>query len=107
MQPGANRRIGMMALELHQFEVAVPYLERAYRQEPRNQAALKLLGLAYLWTGDLEAAEPLLRQIDSQGGLIEELSNWQRWWASEEQVDLSEAAGQMAQRLLMLGREKN
>jgi hypothetical protein len=107
MQPGANRRIGMMALELRQFEVAVPYLERAYQQEPRNQVTLQLLGLAYVWTGNLDAAEPLLRQLDNQAWLIKELTNWQQRWASEERVDLSEAAGQMAQRLLILRRMKN
>jgi O-antigen ligase len=102
MQPSANRRIGMMALELHQFEVAVPYLERAYRQEPHNQATLKLLGLAYLWTGRLEAAEPLLYQLDNQYEIIEELGNWQRWWARQDQAELSEAAYEMARRLYIL-----
>jgi hypothetical protein len=101
-QPDANRRIGMMALELRQFDVAVPYLERAYHREPHNQAALKLLGLAYLWTGRLEAAEPLLYQLDNQYGIIEELGNWHHWWARQERANLSEAAYQMARRLYIL-----
>lgn len=98
-QPTANRRLGMLALNREVFEISITYLERAYRQEPGNQATLKALGYAYLWTGQLDQSEPLLRQLDDQDELVEELGNWQRWWASQERPDLALWAGKMAQRL--------
>lgn len=97
--PGANRRLGMIASELGQFEAAVPYLEQAYFQQRDNQATLKLLGYAYLWAGQADAAEAVLRQLDDQGELVEELANWRGWWATQNRVDLAEAAGAMAGRL--------
>jgi len=48
----------------------------AYDQEPGNQAALKTLGYAYLWTGQLDPAEKLLRQRDDREALVEELGTW-------------------------------
>jgi hypothetical protein len=98
-QPTANRRMGTMALNREAFRTAITYLERAYQQEPGNQATLKALGYAYLWTGQLDQSEPLLRQLDDQDELVEELGNWQRWWASQERPDLALRAGKMAQRL--------
>jgi tetratricopeptide (TPR) repeat protein len=94
-QPVANRRLGLIALEQQRFESARDYLERAYSHEPGNQATLKALGYAYLWTGQLTPAQALLRQLDDQGELIEELGNWQNWWASQNRVKLSRYAAQM------------
>jgi putative inorganic carbon (HCO3(-)) transporter len=98
-QPVANRRLGMMALDQGDFDAAVTYLGRAYSQEPRNQATLKLLGLAYLWTGQLDLAEGLLRQLDVQGELVEELGNWRWWWDTQDRKDLSAYADEMIGRL--------
>jgi hypothetical protein len=99
--PGANRRLGMIALELRQFKAAVAYLEQAYFQQRNDQATLKLLGYAYLWVGQPDAAEAVLRQLDDQGELVEELANWQGWWATQDRDDLAKAAGEMAGRLVM------
>jgi putative inorganic carbon (HCO3(-)) transporter len=98
-QPVANRRLGMMALDQRDFDAAVTYLGRAYPQEPRNQATLKLLGFAYLWTGQLDMAEGLLRQLDVQGELVEELGNWHWWWGTQDREDLSAYADEMIGRL--------
>jgi putative inorganic carbon (HCO3(-)) transporter len=98
-QPVANRRLGMMALDQRDFKAAVTYLERVYPQEPRNQATLKLLGFAYLWTGQLDLAEGLLRQLDVQSELVEELGNWRWWWGTQDREDLSAYADQMIGRL--------
>lgn len=99
VQAVANRRLGLMALDRQNFETAVLYLEQAYGQEPDNQATLKALGLAYVWTGQLDRAEPLLRQRDDLGEVIEELGNWSSWWASQGRPELAASAGEMAQRL--------
>jgi putative inorganic carbon (HCO3(-)) transporter len=98
-QPVANRRLGMMALDQRDFDAAVTYLERAYPHEPRNQATLKLLGFAYLWTGQMDRAEGLLRQLDVQSELVEELGNWRWWWGTQDREDLSAHADEMIGRL--------
>ncbi len=98
-QPVANRRLGMIALDRQDFEAAVVYLERAYPQEPGNQATLKLLGYAYLWTGQLDLAQGLLRQLDDRSELVEELGNWRWWWGTQNREDLSAHANEMIQRL--------
>lgn len=98
-QPAANRRLGMMALDRRDFNAAVTYLERAYPQEPWNQATLKSLGLAYLWTGQLDSAEELLRQLDVRSELVEELGNWRWWWGTQDRDDLSAYADEMVRRL--------
>jgi tetratricopeptide (TPR) repeat protein len=98
-QPTANRRLGMIASEQWDFGTAVSYLERAYPQEPKNQATLKALGLAYTWTGQMDAAEDLLKQLDDQSELIEELGNWCWWWETQDQEILSANACEMAYRL--------
>lgn len=99
VQPVANRRLGLMALDRQNFETAVLYLEQAYGQEPGNQATLKALGLAYVWTGQLDRAESLLRQRDDLGEVIEELGNWSSWWAGQGRSELAASASEMAQRL--------
>ena len=99
-QPVANRRLGMMALDRRDFNTAATYLERAYQQEPGNQATLKALGYAYLWTGRLDSAEGLLRQLDVRNELVEELGNWAWWWDTQGRDDLSAAADEMVRRLL-------
>jgi putative inorganic carbon (HCO3(-)) transporter len=98
-QPVANRRLGMMALERQDFERAVTYLEQAYSQEPENQATLKSLGYAYVWTGQLDLAEERFRQLNPPGTLVDELKYWQWWWGTQDREDLSTYAGEMAERL--------
>ncbi|NJN98069.1 MAG: tetratricopeptide repeat protein [Anaerolineales bacterium] len=99
VQPVANRRLGLMALDRENFETAVVYLSQAYHQEPGNQATLKALGYAYLWTGQPDSAEPLLRQLDNQSELAEELTNWSLWWNNHNKPELAEYAGEMVRRL--------
>ncbi|MBN1218843.1 MAG: O-antigen ligase family protein [Anaerolineae bacterium] len=99
VNPVANRRLGMLALERQDFEGARAYLERAYPQEPTNQAVIKALGLAYLWTGQLDAAEARFREVESQSYLLDELNYLVWWWGTQNREDLSIYAGEMAQRL--------
>ena len=95
----ANRRLGMLALDRNEFETAVTYLEQSYAQEPHNQATLKALGYAYLWAGQLDLAEELLRQVEFQSRLIGELNYWHWWWGAQGQKDLSSYSREMANRL--------
>jgi tetratricopeptide (TPR) repeat protein len=98
-QPVANRRLGIIALERHDFQMATTHLEQAYRQEPENQATLKALGYAYLWTGQLDLALARFQQLDFPGELVNELDYWQWWWGTQDREDLSTYAGEIAQRL--------
>jgi len=98
-QSTANQRLGLIALEHQDFETAVIYLERAYTREPHNQGTLKTLGYAYLWTGQLDAAEQLFRQVDFNGNLADEMDYWYWWWGTQDQENLSSYAQDMAQRL--------
>lgn len=95
----ANRRLGLLALDQQNFAAAIAHLEQAYDREPYNQATLKGLGLAYLWSGQLASAERLLRQLDPPGNLLNELDGWRWWWQTQRRPDLSNYAGQMHQRL--------
>jgi len=98
-QAVANRRLGIMALERQDFETATLYLERAYSQEPRNQATLKALGYTYLWTGQPDQAQRLFRRVYLRDILVGELRYWHWWWGTQDRLDLSAYAGEMAQRL--------
>jgi O-antigen ligase len=98
-QPTANRRLGMIASEQENFSTAVSYLETAYQQAPKNQGTLKALGLTYTWIGQMDAAEDLLRQLDDQSEMIEELGTWCWWWESQGQEAQSVNACEMAHRL--------
>jgi hypothetical protein len=88
-----------MSMEHDDFEKATVYLEEAYPHEMANQATLKALGYAYLWSGRLDAAEALLRQLDVQSELVEELGTWAWWWGTQSQADRAAAAAEMARRL--------
>jgi tetratricopeptide (TPR) repeat protein len=98
-QPAANRRLGLMALEREKFEPAIQYLEQAYLRQPGNQATLKALGYAYLWSGQLDRAELPLRRLDDRGNLIEDLRAWSFWWASQNRPTLAESTDEMIDRL--------
>ncbi len=98
-QPTANRRLGQMALDAQNFDEARQLLEQAYARQPGNQATLKALGLVYVWAGQLDAAEPLLRRRHDISEVAEELGNWSNWWATQNRPDLARYARQMEVRL--------
>ena len=95
----AHRRLGMIALSASDFETAISHLEQAFWQEPANQATLKALGYAYLWTGQIDSAQQLLEQVDFQTGLIQELEYWQWQWGVREQDVQVEYTTEMLERL--------
>jgi len=62
-KPGSTpiqRRYGLLLMEQARFDEAIPRLELAYAAAPDHLAARKSLGLAYLWTGNLDRAGELL-----------------------------------------------
>lgn len=95
----AHRRLGMMALDQADFETAVAQLEQAYQQEPDNQATLKALGYAYLWSGQLEPAMRLLRRVNFRSRLLDELKYWRWQWGQQQREPLAARADEMLRRL--------
>lgn len=73
-----NRRYGLLLLDEDRFSEAIPYLEGGYVPTSDHLAARKGLGLAHLWSGNIERAEDLLnglpRIIDELNGLA-----WQEY----------------------------
>jgi len=57
----AQTRLGELLLESKQFEDALPRLEGAYAKDP-NQVNRRALAAAYVFTGKLDLAMPLLEQ---------------------------------------------
>lgn len=98
-QPTAHRRLGLIALEKQDYKTAIFHLERAYARDPKNQATLKPLGYAYLWTGQLDAAESMFRQMTFNLNFTGEMEYWHWKWREEREDELSAYAGEMARRL--------
>ncbi|MCA0457358.1 MAG: O-antigen ligase family protein [Chloroflexi bacterium] len=88
--PNANRRLGMMEVDAGNYDVGIPMLEKAYAAEPNYQAAIKGLGLAYVWVGRTQDAACLLATLPDTGEMLEELYNWQNF-RHEQQQDLLSA----------------
>jgi tetratricopeptide (TPR) repeat protein len=95
----ANRRLGILLLDRGSFEQAIIHLEQALQRESQNQATLKALGFAYLWTGELDTAEALLTRLDPPGDLVNQLQGWRWWWQTQQRPELSDYADKMLQRL--------
>ena len=92
----AHLRLGIIASDRYDFELAVNELEDAYEINPNHRATIKALGYAYVWTGQFDKAEPLLKQIPEA---IVELNYSVRDWRKIKRTDLSENAKQMLTRL--------
>ncbi len=97
---GRNRtalhRLGVMALRRNDVASAVAYLEEAYAVDPQPRGIRKSLGYAYTWQGQIEPAAALLAGIPEAG---QELSTYAWWWGTQGRDDLSQRAGEVAQRL--------
>jgi hypothetical protein len=86
--PNASRRLGNLYLNLERFAEAVPLLETAYILEPDNPAAIKGLGLAYMWAGRPEDAAQVLAQSGDQRQVSDEVVTWGYWRQSEKNQPL-------------------
>jgi tetratricopeptide (TPR) repeat protein len=92
----ARQRLGQLAVGASRYEEGVAHLEIAYQAGPSSLATRKALGLAYVWVGRLDDAEPLLRGIKD---IVQELNTW-GWWRSTQGEDrLAINAYQMSLRL--------
>jgi hypothetical protein len=88
-QPTAHYRLGLIATERRDFEIANQHLQIAFQQRPYHRGIRKALGYSYAWLGEIEAAGQTLSSISEAAY---ELSIYAQWWASEERPDLSDNA---------------
>jgi O-antigen ligase len=79
----AQQRLGRLALDAGRYEEGAAHLELAYQAAPSSFATRKALGLAYVWVGRLDEAEPLLRGVKD---IVQELNTW-GWWRSTRGED--------------------
>jgi O-antigen ligase len=81
----ANRRLGNLHVAHDEYEAAVPFLEQAYAAEPTNPAAIKGLGLAYVWVGRTQDAAQVLKGLPNVDDMANELYTWGYFRSSEAQ----------------------
>jgi O-antigen ligase len=92
----ARQRLGRLAVEAGHYEEGVIHLKRAYQTAPSSFATRKALGLAYVWVGRLDEAEPLLRGVKD---IVQELNVWGWWRSTQEEDRLAINAYRMSLRL--------
>ena len=81
----ANRRLGNLHVAHDEYEAAVPLLEQAYAAEPTNPAAIKGLGLAYVWVGRTQDAAQVLKGLPNIDDMANELYTWGYFRSSDAQ----------------------
>jgi len=80
----AQQRLGWMLVDENRFHEAVEHLEVAWQADPDNTTTQKALGLAYVWVGELERAQPLLQGVTD---IVQELNTWGWWRGTEGQTE--------------------
>jgi len=89
----AQQRLGLILVDKAQFREGVEHLEIAWQADPKNTTTHKGLGLAYVWVGDLEKAQPLLQNVPD---IVYELNIWGGWRYTQGQVEQSLNAYRMS-----------
>ncbi|NIS83028.1 MAG: tetratricopeptide repeat protein [Anaerolineales bacterium] len=92
----AHHRLGLIAMLRRDFTSAVSHLERASEQDPGHRGIQKSLGYSYVWSGHLERAADLLRDIPEAR---DEMQVYRWWWGTQGREDLTAYAAQMVERL--------
>jgi hypothetical protein len=93
--PTANRRLGMIALSLGQYEDALGYLEAAYAREPRSSTTRQLLGEAYIVNGRLEKGQRLWAGLRNEVGQLRNRVFWYDHIGDEQRAEwIRQAAGE-------------
>jgi tetratricopeptide (TPR) repeat protein len=85
----ANHRLGLILMYRREFDSAAHFLETALSQAPAHRGIIKALAYCYVWLGDMEKAQVLLRQIPEAA---EELDVYIWWWTTQQRSDLSAKA---------------
>ncbi len=92
----ARQRLGRLDVDAGRYEEGVAHLKLAYQAAPASFATRKALGLAYVWVGRLDEAEPLLQGIKD---IVQELNVWGGWRRRQGEMELAANAYRMSLRL--------
>ena len=87
----ANHRLGLIAMLRGDFPSAVAYLENAHSAALNHRGIIKSLGYCYVWLGETEKAQLLLRNISESK---HELVVYVGWWGERGRPDLSDNVSQ-------------
>lgn len=91
----ANHRLGLISISRRDFQTASKYLEMAYSKAPEHRGIVKSLGYCYVWLGEMDKAQALLKRVPEAE---EELNAYVWWWGVQGRADLSvKAARQVSQ----------
>jgi len=85
----ARYRLGLLAGLQRDYAAAVANLAPAVQADPGHRGLNKTLAYAYVWTGDLTAARPLLKQVPEAAS---EMSVYTWWWGTQGRSDLAQRA---------------
>jgi hypothetical protein len=97
-QPTAHRRLGLIAMADARYGDALAHLDTAAAVDPANWTTRKALGLACMWSGDIERASGLLASLDDPE-MPGELNAWSSWRESRGELSLAQRAAQVSARL--------
>lgn len=100
----AQKRIGVLALNLGDYPRAINALEFAQQSLSADQATRKALGMAYIWNGEPERGARILATLDDATEVREELDIWPQAWLDRGRSDLAAYARQAAQAMDALRR---
>lgn len=92
----ANYRLGLISMLRQDFKSAAANLGTAYQKTPNHRGVIKNLGYAYVWLGEFDKAQVLLRHIPEAQ---DELSVYIWWWGTQGRPDLSERASMMVSQM--------
>jgi hypothetical protein len=94
----ANYHLGLIYMYRQDFQAASKYLEMAYGKAPEHRGIVKSLGYCYVWLGEMDRAQSLLKGVPEAE---DELDAYVWWWGTQGRRDLSNKT------LVMLARLKH
>lgn len=82
----ANLRLALIEMADGRYDAAAGHAAAAWATHPDSAATRKALGLALVWTGEIERARPLLAGLP---GIVGELNTWGAWRAGRRETALA------------------
>ena len=95
----AHHRLGLIASQGRDFEMAQYHLEKASLRNPDHRGVIKVLGYVYVWNGQPEKATFLLKEIPEAD---KEMRQYAIWWKKLGRQDLALKAKEMQTKLFEL-----
>lgn len=92
-QRTAHHRLGLIALQEMDYELARLHLEQALALDPDHRGVRKNLGYCYAWLGMYGEAVEVLRSIPEAQ---QEMLAYRDWWLEQGHEELSRRAAEMA-----------